>query len=161
MIGVDAITLTSRDHWEKCGVIAEAENRIILTRKGHQRDLSNFVPPGHCYALKSDRPTDQVDEVVKEFRVKQSNEYVFSRCMLCNGDDFSQISQQEMRDIRKDPNLNVQWKIQDIHATVIENNQVFYGCKQCGKIYWEGITITTGLNLIMIYNSFEKILTAS
>ena len=76
-MGVDAITLTSGDHWEKCGSIAEAENRIILTRPRRERCLSDFVPQGHCYALKADRPSDQMVEVFRQFHVKQSKDYIF------------------------------------------------------------------------------------
>ena len=76
-MGVDAITLTSGDHWEKCGTIAEAENRIILTRPRRQQSLSDFVPQGRCYALKADSPSDQMVEVLRQFHVRQSKEYIF------------------------------------------------------------------------------------
>ena len=76
-MGVDAITLTSGDHWEKCGAIAEAENRIILTRPKRQRCFSDFVPQGRCYALKGHRPADQMIEVLEKFHVRQCKDYIF------------------------------------------------------------------------------------
>ena len=51
---------------------------------------------------------------------------------------FQSSSQQEIQDVRNDPSINNQWKVQAIQESVIKNNQVFYVCKQCGQVYWEG-----------------------
>ena len=51
---------------------------------------------------------------------------------------FQSSSQQEIQDVRNDPSINSQWKVQAIQESVIKNNQVFYVCKQCGQVYWEG-----------------------
>jgi len=137
-LGVDAVTITGGDHWEKCGAIAQNENRIILTRSSRQRCFSDFVPGGRCYAVRGDRATDQMAEVVQHFHVRQTDEYIFSRCMLCNSNEFQHVGQQEIQDARNDPSINSQWRVQAIQESVIKNNQVFYVCKQCGQVYWEG-----------------------
>ena len=62
----------------------------------------------------------------------------FSRCMLCNGSEFVQISQEEMREARKNTNIDNNWKVNDVKESVVENNQVFNICNKCGKVYWEG-----------------------
>ena len=62
----------------------------------------------------------------------------FSRCMICNGSEFVQISQEEMREARKNTNNDNNWKVNDVKESVVENNQVFNICNKCGKVYWEG-----------------------
>ena len=43
-----------------------------------------------------------------------------------------------MKDARNDTTINSQWKVEAIPESVIDNNEIFYVCKHCGQVYWEG-----------------------
>ncbi|XP_067001835.2 exonuclease mut-7 homolog isoform X2 [Anabrus simplex] len=69
--------------------------------KNHKRNMndaiSKHLPPGHCYAVTSDHLDEQLKEVLQYFNVVLSKEDVFSRCKLCNGNEFAKVSQATMK----------------------------------------------------------------
>jgi uncharacterized protein with PIN domain/sulfur carrier protein ThiS len=99
--------------------IAKTEKRIILTR-----DLgilkNNKVT--HGYWIRSQDSREQLKEAIQRFDLKKKLN-IFSRCTLCNGlilkIDKSIISDQ-------------------VNKKTLEEFNVFYQCKNCKKIYWEG-----------------------
>lgn len=131
---MDAISLKSHDHWEKCGQIAQEEKRIILTRQRHFNQLSEKF---QCYAVKENSASDQVEEIFDKFNVLNSPEFIFSRCMKCNNDKFDILTRQELKKAQESNN-NHEYKVAAILPSVLEQNEKFYGCKSCKQIYWEG-----------------------
>ena len=127
---MDALGLKSHEHWESCGEKAQKDNRIILTKDRRHQRLAQYVGPDRCYALKSDKPQDQLREIFKHFHVVESKEHIFSRCMLCNSANFAKLTSDELRAQKAN------WK--DVEEAVLDKHQVFYGCEGCKKIYWEG-----------------------
>ena len=101
MLGVNAIAIKAHEHWETCGVIAQDENRCILTRHRHFETLSNYVIPKNCLALQNETPEEQVKEVFSHFQVKDTNEYIFSRCMKCNCDQFIHLEKELVKEIQE------------------------------------------------------------
>ncbi|MFO8234162.1 MAG: Mut7-C RNAse domain-containing protein [Bacteroidales bacterium] len=109
--------------------ISEKEHRIILTRdKGILKN--NKVT--HGYYLRSDNPTDQLQEVIKRFYLDK-NLKIFSRCMECNGDIVA-ISKEDIQ-----PEL--------LPGTIQYYNE-FFQCKTCRKIYWKGSHYQNMINFI-------------
>ena len=145
---MDALTITAQDPWEMCGHIGRSENRIILTRAKRQGRLADFVPTGCCYAVRADRPLDQVTELFSHFRVSDdSKKYLFSRCMKCNSTDFKSLTREELKHLKKSAsNTTSTYNVEAVPMGVIDNekNCIFYGCV-CGQIYWEGSHWTRAL----------------
>ena len=98
--GVDSIAISGEDHWEKCADIANQEDRIVLTRKKRMKQLSKMVNGGRCFALSCDNPKEQVKEVFDTFHVTNVEDYIFSRCMKCNGDSFANVTKGELRNFK-------------------------------------------------------------
>ena len=166
MLGVNAIAIKAHEHWETCGIIAQEENRCILTRHRHFDTLSEYVIPKNCLALQNETPEEQVKEVFAHFQVKDTNEYVFSRCMKCNCNKFIHLKKALVKEIqenlKKDANFtnmernqkelwknglnvfsgktknDVQLKVNDVRESVILIQEEFFGCESCGQMYWEG-----------------------
>ena len=102
MLGVNAIAIKSHEHWETCGIIAQEQNRCILTRHTKHFDtLSKYVIPENCLALQNETPDEQVKEVFAHFQVKDTNEYVFSRCMKCNCDQLIHLKKALVKEIQE------------------------------------------------------------
>ena len=61
MRGVDAVAIETFEPFENCAKIASREDRAVLTR-GHDHfvRLRTLVRKGHCFALISDKPEEQV-----------------------------------------------------------------------------------------------------
>jgi uncharacterized protein with PIN domain len=214
MLGIDAVAIESFEHFETCGKRAETEGRKILTRSGHHKRLSEFVPFGHCLPLRQDKPEDQIAEVLHYFNIRDTQEYVFTRCLKCNGDEYAKLPRERAVELGKNmglfssnpttilkgppisecdedsdvddysrfkdptdsedssdgmvcqprgdgarstPSLDMQeqWfgdvnlktgltrrgvllKLAAVPCDVFQKQDTFYGCCQCGHIYWEG-----------------------
>ena len=130
--GVDAIAITSQDDVEQCAEIANIEDRVVLTRKKRLHQFLKIVSHGRCVALKADCPKDQLKEVFNSFHVIDIENYIFSRCMKCNGSNFNLVTQEnfkslQLSDSQKKP-----------PEAVIDKHQEFYICDQCSHVYWNG-----------------------
>lgn len=96
-----------------------AEGRILLTR---DRFLLRRRAVTHGYLLRSDRPTEQLREVIRRFQLGGSIE-PFTRCPACNG------------------------VLVEVEKTAIEHRlppgtrrtyHRFRSCPACGRDYWQG-----------------------
>ncbi len=100
---------------------AKEENRIVVTRDG---ELA-----GRCRAadvkvvlLKTDKFEDQLNQLKSEL----GDIFTFpenTRCPACNG-ELDIVDKDEVKD--------------RVIDNVYEQNEKFWICKNCGKIYWEG-----------------------
>ena len=100
--------------------IAKKENRVLITRDKklvHQARRENLK-------VIETKLTD-IDELLKHVlkNVKLDKNMVLSRCLLCNS---------LVDDIKKE---DVTDKVPE---RVFENNDKFWYCQKCDKIYWRG-----------------------
>ena len=117
MLGFDTV------YWEKTAgeeLIDSVENRILLTRTKRIRDMKSVI---ERIFITSDRPFEQVREVVFALDIVKEDIHLFSRCIQCNA---------PTRSIEKN---EVRGKVPDyIWAT----QETFRTCRHCRRIYWSG-----------------------
>ncbi len=97
--------------------IADAENRIILTRNTE----FNRLPYKNVYVLESDFLFEQLKDVIKHFNIREPR--ILTRCSKCNA---------PLLDI---PHENVRGKVPYF---TYKNFNEFKFCPVCNKIYWRG-----------------------
>ncbi|XP_017786013.1 PREDICTED: exonuclease mut-7 homolog [Nicrophorus vespilloides] len=95
-LGIDTLILSSNaDHME-CVRYYMDDARYILT-KGHTfNTLNGAVKPGYCLRIVSDLIEDQLQQVVEYYNIVVSRNDVFSRCKICNGNNFVKVSPSTM-----------------------------------------------------------------
>lgn len=118
MLGFD--TLYENDYDDpKIVAISVARNRILLTR---DRKLLHAKVITHGYWIRSQKPKEQVKEVVKRFDLYNQMK-PFIRCINCNG---------LIKKIKKDD------VIEQLEPKTKKYYNEFYQCETCGKVYWKG-----------------------
>ena len=99
--------------------------------------------------------------------VRNTEDFLFTRCMKCNCGDFLKLSQSVMKELKKNSSKktneegfgtkaatplwvdgidvvnakttrDVSLQIDDVVEAVIEVREDFYACEDCGKFYWTG-----------------------
>ncbi len=118
MLGFDTLfrcSLADREIVE----IAQNEERIILTR---DRAILKYKTVTHGYWIRSDKPADQLKEVIVRFDLSNQIK-MFSRCLECN--NIIEIIRKEDIDSRLEPLTRKYF----FH---------FRRCPGCDRIYWKG-----------------------
>ena len=66
--------------------MSRREGRVILTR-GRQlhRRMAGLVSAGYCYRVEAEKAADQLEEVVRHFRIDVAPDDVFKRCQVGAG----------------------------------------------------------------------------
>lgn len=100
--------------------IAKKENRTLITRDKEltycgKRENLNVIE------LKTTDLDEQLKLVLKHVKIDETK--ILSRCILCNS---------KVNKIQKDKVKN------KVPEKVFENNEEFWFCKKCDKIYWYG-----------------------
>ena len=95
------------------------EQRTILTMG---RDLLKRNEITHSYLVRNSDPEKQVIEIVKRFQLKNQLKE-FTRCLGCNSL------------LRKVEKGEIEFRLPQ---KVKQNQNEFYICKNCDKIYWKG-----------------------
>lgn len=98
---------------------AFAEGRYILTR---DRRLPEQWRITGALLLESEKPLDQLREVVRRFGL-QPSERLFSRCLVCNA-EVVPASPEEVEAL--------------VPPLIRERHESFFRCPNCGRVYWEG-----------------------
>jgi uncharacterized protein with PIN domain len=98
--------------------IAEAENRIILTR---DTGLAARAGNSRCLFIENDNYREQIQQVLRWFGLKDFA--VFSRCLECNN---------LLEDVDKEVVFN------DVPPYVYLTQDRFARCPSCRRIYWHG-----------------------
>lgn len=117
--------------------ISKGENRILISRDkkliqmARRENLKTFE-------IKTTDLDEQISIVLRRINIDETK--FLSRCLLCNN---------EVEEIKKE---NVRGKVVD---RVFENNDKFWFCKKCNKIYWKGTHYKKMKNS---YNNIKKIL---
>ena len=94
--GIDCLALENGQDHSECLVLATATGRYVVSRGSPAASLARSLVPGHCLALVSNELEVQVDEVFRYFGVHLQDTDLFSRCVLCNGDEYYRLSQENM-----------------------------------------------------------------
>ena len=117
--------------------IIQTQNRILVTK---DEELSSRAKKNHgqVILLTKNNESEQFLEIKKHLNIENfSIDVNVTRCTLCNGKLIS-INKNEILD-------QIPTKIQD-------NQEKFWKCKECKKIYWEGTHIMHLQNFIRSLN---------
>ncbi len=96
------------------------QNRVVLSR---DTQLSRFkLKLGErLLHIESDKPLEQLKQVVNHFKLKPGKELLFSRCLVCN---------QVLEKMEKE-------KIKDrLYPYVYQTQDNFVHCPGCDRIFW-------------------------
>jgi uncharacterized protein with PIN domain len=118
VLGFDAVSASGRGL--SLAEQAASEQRHLLTRDRRLAEGSRSAVP---LVIRSDRPLEQLAEVLAHFRLSTDRE-LFRRCLLCNV--ALERAPEEARpapglDAPRPPGAVPQWR-----------------CPACGRLYWEG-----------------------
>lgn len=100
--------------------ISKDENRILITRDKRLIQIArreNLT----TIEIKTTDIDEQISTTLDGIKIEQTK--FLSRCLLCNS---------EVEEIKKE---NVKGKVAE---RVFDNNEKFWFCKKCNKIYWKG-----------------------
>ncbi len=98
--------------------VALRENRIILSR---DTKLSRFKIKDRYLLIQSEKPLEQLKQVVDHFKLKIDKDLLFSRCLVCN---------QVLEKVEKE-------RIKDrLYPYVYQTQDNFVYCSACDSIYW-------------------------
>jgi len=100
--------------------ISKNENRILITRdkKLIQMAIKENLD---TIEIKTTDIDEQISKVLGDLEIDKTK--ILSRCILCNT---------EVEEIKKD---DVKGKVPE---RVFNNNEKYWFCKKCNKIYWKG-----------------------
>lgn len=118
MLGFDT-AYSNDDADQTLAALAAAEDRILLSR---DRGLLKRSIVGRGYFPRSDRPHEQLREVVRRFGLATASR-PFSRCLRCN----SLLERIELSTARS-----------LVPLRVAGEQARFHRCEACGSVYWRG-----------------------
>ncbi|XP_055389806.1 exonuclease mut-7 homolog [Condylostylus longicornis] len=96
--GVDCLVVAGLEVPEDiCIKVALKENRFVLTKGERFVKYSQYLPYGHCFKLYSNDVEDQILEVLKYYNVVLSKKDIFSRCQICNSNEFILLNTYDMK----------------------------------------------------------------
>jgi len=100
-IGIDCVVVANfEDSSDCCIKIALQEKRFILTRGQRFIKFTQYLPFGHCYKIYADKVENQVIEVLKYYNVILTESDIFSRCQICNSNEFILLNRSEMQKLK-------------------------------------------------------------
>ncbi|XP_033725310.1 exonuclease mut-7 homolog isoform X2 [Pecten maximus] len=97
--GVDVYILENHEDHDRTIEICRMQNRIVLTSGNPYIMVRSHVGEHMCYCVQSVTAREQVIEVMEHFGVKVKTEDIFSRCQVCNGDQYLKIPQKQTRQL--------------------------------------------------------------
>ena len=120
LIGFDTFYANSEMKDDEIIQVAKKEDRIVITRDKQLmiRIKKQKLPIIELNITDVDK---QLEIVLKDIVIDQKN--VLSRCSVCN----SLLGNMEKKDVKN-----------KVPKRVFENNEKFWFCKKCNKIYWMG-----------------------
>lgn len=118
ILGYDTVYF-SQENLSSLLIEALRDDRVILTRNQRLSKTTGVK----TVLVKSERLKEQIEEVLKELKIKLDPQTMFSRCIICNV---------ELEDIEKA-------KVQDkVPEYVFKTQEDFITCPKCQRIYWQG-----------------------
>ncbi|XP_012259642.2 exonuclease mut-7 homolog isoform X2 [Athalia rosae] len=101
MCGCDCVYVEFDRRGDQSAKVAMKQKRVFLTRGGAYNRFTSYVPQGSCYRVVADRPEDQLKEVLNHFKVLVMQKDIFSRCQICNHDEFVIVSKDIITELGK------------------------------------------------------------
>ncbi|XP_046587355.1 exonuclease mut-7 homolog isoform X1 [Neodiprion lecontei] len=101
MCGCDCIYVEFDRRGDQSAKIAMQQKRVFLTRGSAYNRFAPSIGQGYCYRVLEDKPEDQLKEVLNNFRVLVMPKDIFSRCQICNYDEFVQVSRNTIFELEK------------------------------------------------------------
>ncbi|KAF7669556.1 hypothetical protein LDENG_00155470 [Lucifuga dentata] len=96
-LGVDVVMLENTDDHREAARLAQAEGRVILTCGQPYQTLRSQVGEGRCLSLDcSEKARDQAVRVLRHFNVQPTSSDIFSRCQVCNNDEYLAVPRDDM-----------------------------------------------------------------
>ncbi len=118
MLGIDTCYQNNYSD-QAIASIAKSENRIVLTRDVGLLKQKNIR---WGYWLRSQKPEEQTEEVIKKFNLENSIR-PFARCLECNG-TIEPVSKEAV--------------LESLPPKTIQYFNEYYQCACCKKVYWKG-----------------------
>jgi uncharacterized protein with PIN domain len=96
------------------------EDRAVLSR---DTQLSRFKPKlgERLIFIQSDKPLEQLKQVLEYLKLKPNKELLFSLCLLCN-EPLEDVKKEEIKD--------------KLYPYVYRTYNQFSRCPKCNRIYW-------------------------
>ncbi|XP_076762319.1 exonuclease mut-7 homolog isoform X1 [Xylocopa sonorina] len=91
LCGCNCIHLALDQGGEQSAKIAMLENRVLLTRNKGYLKFVKYIPAEECYLVMADTPEAQLREVLTYFRIVITERDIFSRCQVCNSNEFAKV----------------------------------------------------------------------
>ncbi len=98
--------------------VALKENRIILSR---DTKLSRFKIEDKYLLIQSERPLEQLKQVIDHFGLKIEKGLLFSRCLVCN-QPLQKVEKEEVK--------------HRLYPYVYQTQENFVYCSVCDRMYW-------------------------
>ncbi|ESO95750.1 hypothetical protein LOTGIDRAFT_116671 [Lottia gigantea] len=99
--GVDVKIMENHEEHDQAIKIGTTEGRIILSSGAPFQRIKSYVGEEKCYNVLSMGAQEQATEVLKHFNVKVTQRDIFSRCQVCNGDQYAKMAQKDMQEIAR------------------------------------------------------------
>lgn len=109
------------------------EDRVLLSR---DTQLSRFkLKLGEKLLLiESEKPLEQLKQVVGHFKLKITKDQLFSRCLICS---------QVLERVEKE-------KIKDrLYPYVYQTQEIFVHCPTCDRIYWSATHVEKMIKMLL------------
>jgi len=129
ILGFDVLYSQNKDYIPVIN-LAKRENRILLSRVKFLRKLP------WIFYLKEDDLDGQLEQTIKELKLKLKKENIFTRCSKCNN-FLQEIQEDEVK--------------REIPFDVFGRGYWFKRCFNCGKIFWNGN------HMITLKEKFKKL----
>lgn len=163
--GADVAILENDNEHTDCVKVAFAEKRVILSNGAPFHQIRSHVPEDMCLCVPGTLDAkEQTKFVFNHFNVQLSEEDIFSRCTICNGDAYMEIPSERLRllwlmnssssapSYQNDAHLNsvlynnyckkmqpgVSIHMENMSHSLFDKVEYFLVCTKCGKVYWEG-----------------------
>jgi uncharacterized protein with PIN domain len=96
------------------------EDRVVLSRDT-QLSRFKFKLGENLLHIESDKPLEQLKQVVDHFKLKPDKESVFCRCSVCN-EPLEKVEKERIKD--------------RLYPYVYKTQDHFVHCPRCDRIYW-------------------------
>jgi len=116
ILGFDVLYFRNEDYISVINLI-KREYRILLSRVKFLRKLP------WIFYLNKDDLDGQLEQIIKELKLKVNKERLFSRCSNCNN-ILQKVKEEEVQ--------------REIPPDICERGYWFKRCPNCGKIFWNG-----------------------
>ena len=105
---MDSVIIENFESHQALTKVALRDQRMIITRSRKNFDAARkAVAEGHCVLLTPDQVEDQLAEITRYFNITISEDSIFRRCSLCNGDRYITISRALMKQLRANKSQRV------------------------------------------------------